>query len=79
MNIIKYPICVIMGHKLESPSIIEFIDKGNYLKKCSRCGLYKAASALDPCLTLTVSERTAKKMKDEFEECFQSSKEGEQE
>lgn len=77
MNIIKYPICVIKGHKLESSSIIEFIDKRNYLKKCSRCGLYEAASVLEPCLTLTVSERTAKKMKAEFEERFQSSRAGE--
>ena len=68
-SIIKYPVCLIKGHKLDTPSIIDFMDKGNYLKKCTRCGLYHARSSLSG-IELTVTERWALEKNREFDEIF---------
>lgn len=65
VKIIKFPICIIKGHVLDTPSIINFIDSGNHLKKCSRCGLYHARSSLSG-WPITLSEREAMKWKREF-------------
>ena len=69
VKIVKFPICIIKGHVLDTPSIINFIDGGNHLKKCSRCGLYHARSSLSG-LTSTLSEREAMKWKREFIQVF---------
>ena len=68
-NILKFPICMIKGHVLDTPSIINFMDKRNYLKKCSRCGLYHAYSDLSM-ISSTITERKAMKLKREFERKF---------
>lgn len=68
-SLIKYPLCVFKGHMLDTPSIIDFIDSGNYLKRCSRCGLYHARSSLSG-ISITVSKRDAEKWKREFDEEF---------
>ena len=72
-SIIKYPMCLIKGHKLDTPSIIDFMDKGNYLKRCSRCGLYRARSVLDR-IEVTVTESEALDLKREFDDIFGPSK-----
>lgn len=68
-NILKFPLCMIKGHVLDTPSIINFMDKRNYLKKCSRCGLYHAYSDLGM-ISVTITEREAMKLKSEFEREF---------
>ena len=68
-NILKFPICMIKGHVLDTPSIINFIDKRDYLKKCSRCGLYHAYSDISM-ISVPMTEREAMKIKREFEEKF---------
>lgn len=67
-NIIKYPICLLKGHLLDTPSIIRTLCSDNYLKKCSRCGLYvaHASSGLSVCM----SERRAMKFKRDVEKEF---------
>lgn len=72
VKIIKFPICIIKGHVLDTPSIINFIDSGNYLKKCSRCGLYHARSSLSN-WSITLREREAMKLKREFVQEFGAS------
>ena len=69
-SIIKYPVCLIKGHKLDTASIIDFIDRGNHLIKCSRCGLYHAQSSLSG-IGMTVSERCAMKWKREHDEAME--------
>ena len=73
MNPIKFLKCLVVGHTLEERSIINFMDKGNWLKKCSCCGLYRAKSKYYT--PITVTEKTALKMKKRFEEKFPYSKE----
>ena len=73
MNLIKFLKCVIVGHKLEEPSIINFMCKGNYLKKCSCCGKYVAESYVSGTRVL-MTEKQALKLKREFEEKFPYSK-----
>ena len=68
-NILKFPICIIKGHVLDTPSIINFTDNRNHLKKCSRCGLYHAYSDVS-ITSVLMTERGAMKMKREFEEKF---------
>ena len=72
MNPIKVLKCVMVGHTLNEPSIINFIDSGNYLKKCSCCGLYVAKDTFG--LKVTLTEKEALKLKREFEEEFPYSK-----
>ena len=67
-SVVKYPVCLLAGHILDTPSIIDFIDSGNHLKKCSRCGLYHARSTYG--LHVTVSERVAMQWKREHDEEF---------
>ena len=67
-SVIKYPVCLFAGHILDTPSIIEFIDSGNYLKKCSRCGLYHARSTYG--FAITISKRVAVRWKRAFDEEF---------
>ena len=64
---LKFVLCIFKGHKLTTPSIIDFMDKGNYLCKCYRCGLYEAHGEVG---TITVSEKWAIKTKKEFDELF---------
>jgi hypothetical protein len=68
-NILKFPICMIKGHVLDTPSIINFTDKRNYLKKCSRCGLYHAYADMDM-ISMLMTERGAMKLKRETEKEF---------
>lgn len=68
-NILKFPICMIKGHVLDTQSIINFTDNRNHLKKCSRCGLYHAYSDMSM-ISMIMTERGAVKMKREFEEKF---------
>lgn len=67
-SVIKYPVCLLAGHILDTPSIIDFMDSGNYLKRCSRCGLYHARSTYG--FQVTVSERVAMQWKREHDEEF---------
>ena len=69
VSAIKYPVCLIKGHRLDTPSIIDFIDRGNHLQKCSRCGLYHAYSDMSG-ISLVMTERSAMKLKREFDEIF---------
>ena len=64
---LKYPICLIMGHKITTPSIIKFSDTRNSLCKCDRCGLYQADGIVG---SITVSEMWAMRRKAEFETMF---------
>lgn len=73
MNPIKFLKCLLMGHTLDEPSIIKFKDSGNYLKKCSCCGLYEARSIFGTRVILT--EKQALELKQEFEEEFPYAKE----
>ena len=68
-SLIKYPVCFFKGHRLETPSIIDFMDKRNYLTRCSRCGLYHAYSYMSG-ISLTVSKRYAMKLKRKFDKEF---------
>lgn len=72
-NLFKCPVCFFMGHRLDTPSIIDFMDKKNHLTRCSRCGLYHAYSDLSG-TALTVTRRTALKFKREFDEEFRKLK-----
>lgn len=74
MNPIKFFKCVVVGHTLKEPSIVNFIDSGNYLKKCSCCGLYVAKSTYGQKALIT--EKQALKLKQEFEKKFPYSKVG---
>ena len=69
MNIknLKYLFCILKGHKLVEPSIINFMDGRNYLCKCERCGLYEAKGELG---RITVWERWAMNTKKEFDGMF---------
>ena len=69
MKVLKSVLCLFTGHKLDNPSIINPICKDNYLKKCSRCGLYEAHSYLDD-ITITITEKEALKLKQKFEDKF---------
>lgn len=73
MNPIKFIKCLVVGHTLKEPSIINFIDSGNYLKKCSCCGLYIGRSTYG--MKKLFTEKEALKLKREFEEKFPYSKE----
>ena len=68
-SLIKCPVCFLKGHRLDTPSIIDFMDKRNYLKRCSRCGLYHGYSVMSD-ISLTVTKKTAMKFKREFDEEF---------
>jgi hypothetical protein len=68
MKILDFLKCAIRGHILDTPSIINFIDRGNFLKKCSCCGRYVAKETHG--LTITLSEKEALEWKKEFEETF---------
>lgn len=66
MNIIKRIKCDFIGHDIDpDESIINFIDKHNYLCKCHRCGFYVAQSTMGP--KVVISEKRALEWKDEFE------------
>lgn len=68
-SLIKYPVCFFKGHRLDTPSIIDFMDRGNHLTRCSRCGLYHAHSSMSG-ISLTVTKGYAIKLKREFDEEF---------
>lgn len=67
MKIFKAIICVFMGHKFEKPSIVNTICRGNWLKECSRCGLYVMNGESG---SVPMTKRGAYKVKKEFEEAF---------
>lgn len=60
-NLIK---CWLVGHDLEEESIIPFIDKTNWLKKCRRCGRYVAHS--DIAGSVTVGKKQAERWREEM-------------
>lgn len=62
----KLLICIFKKHKLE-PSIVNTICKNNWLKRCSRCGLYLMHGDIG---TAILTKRQAMKIKAEFEKEF---------
>lgn len=61
-------ICIFKGHLLGN-SIVNTINTNNWLKRCSRCGLYVMHGGFhDNSILLT--KRQALKVKREFEEHF---------
>lgn len=68
MNILGAFQCFFLGHNLEAKSIINFSDKGNYLKKCKRCGNYVAKSGFGT--KCTFSEKEAFELQREFYDIF---------
>lgn len=75
MRLFKVIKCAMKGHILDTPSIINFIDKDNYLKKCSRCGLYEGRSAFG--MVAIFTEKEALQLKQESEMLFPHMKKGE--
>lgn len=73
MKLIKFIKCLMVGHKFEEPSIVNTICSDNWLKKCSRCGLYIMHGELS---SVPLTEKQAFKLKKEFEEEFPYAKVG---
>ena len=72
MKIHKIAICAVKGHRLEEKSIVNTICRANWLKKCSRCGMYVMHGEVG---SVMLTEKAAMKVKKEFEEAFPYSKE----
>jgi hypothetical protein len=70
---IKAIICAIVGHKFQEPSIINTICSDDWLKRCSRCGLYHMHSGG---FGVTLTKTEALKIKRGFEEAFPYSVKG---
>lgn len=73
MNIIKDLICHFKGHVIDSSESIladTMLDCRNWLCRCHRCGVYLMHDGAISGGTITVSKRTAYKIKAEFEEQF---------
>lgn len=62
----KYLMCIFKKHKLE-PSIVNTISKNNWIKRCSRCGLYLMHGDIG---TVILTKKQAMKIKDEYEKVF---------
>lgn len=62
----KFLICLFKGHTLEK-SIVNTICRNNWLKRCSRCGLYLVHGDIG---TMILTKRQAMKFKAEFERNF---------
>ncbi|MBO5921930.1 MAG: hypothetical protein J6Q48_06035 [Bacteroidaceae bacterium] len=73
MKIHKVIACVFIGHKFDKPSIVNTICRNNWLKECSRCGLYVMHGEFG---SVPMTKRGAYKVKREFEEKFPYSKLG---
>ena len=71
MKIHKAIICALKGHKCDKPSIVNTICSDNWLKECSRCGLYIMHGEFG---SVPMTKRSAYKVKREFEEAFPYSK-----
>ena len=71
MKLIKFLKCCVVGHKFDTPSIINTICSENWLKKCSCCGCYAIHGEIG---SVILTERQAFKVKKEFEEDFPYSK-----
>ena len=68
MNPFKYIKCLIVGHDvLKSKSICDTIDCNHWLKKCNCCGLYVMNGDVG---SITLSEKSALKIKREFDDIF---------
>ena len=69
MGVIGYIGCLFKGHNVyPSESLLGdvMIDKRNWLCRCHRCGLYIAHDGAISGTTISMSERKAYKLKDEF-------------
>lgn len=66
MNLIGAIKCLFKGHDLEEESIIPFLNKQNWLKKCKRCGLYVARS--EAIGRVTFGEKAAMELKQDMED-----------
>ena len=64
---IKAILCMMAGHKLNEPSIVNTLCTNNWLKRCSRCGLYVMHGDIG---SITLTKRRALRVKQEFEEEF---------
>lgn len=62
----KFLICLFKKHTLE-PSIVNTICKNNWLKRCSRCGLYLMHGDIG---TVILTKKQAMKIKAEYEKEF---------
>ena len=67
MRLIKLLICLIKGHDFKEPSLVNTINKNNWLKRCSRCGCYVMHGDIGQ---IIVTGKDAYKIKKEFEEKF---------
>ena len=65
--LIKVIMCAVFGHKFEEPSIVNTLCSDNWLKRCSRCGLYIMHGSLG---SVHLTKRLAYKVKREFEAEF---------
>lgn len=72
MKIHKIIVCAVKGHRLEEKSITNTINRNNWLKKCSRCGMYVMHGDLGSVL---LTEKEALEFKIDFEKTFPYSKE----
>lgn len=73
MRILLYPICAIKGHNVDpNESIVgeTMIDRRNWLCKCHRCGLYEMHDGAISGISLTVTHKTAMRIKWDFETEF---------
>lgn len=62
----KFLKCIFKGHQLEK-SIVNTINSNNWLKRCSRCGLYLMHGDIGKVI---LTKRQAMKIKKEFEKEF---------
>ena len=75
MNPVKFLKCVVVNHRLDTPSIVNTIDHNtNWLKKCSCCGMYVMNGDIGHVL---LTKKQAFKVKEEFEKEFPYSVKGE--
>ena len=58
--------CLFIGHKLEK-SIVNTMNSNNWLKRCSRCGLYLMHGDIG---TVILTKSQAMKVKEDFENQF---------
>ena len=58
--------CIFVGHTLEK-SIVNTMCSNNWIKRCSRCGMYLMHGDIG---TIILTKQQALKLKAEFEEMF---------
>lgn len=67
MKIPKAVVCGMVGHKFETPSIVNTMCSNNWIKQCSRCGIYIMHGDIG---SVPLTKKQAFKIKREFEEAF---------